>query len=65
MTRRPTAHIVDIEAVACVRNLQYRFSIVINSNYCLEVPYLLNSLFTCQLRLFCFRFYFLLLPFGE
>jgi len=32
-------------------------SIVINSSYCLEVAFLLNSLFTCELRLFCFRFY--------
>ena len=39
-------------------------TIVIYSS-CLEVPYLLNLLFTGQLRLFCFRFYLLLLPFGE
>jgi len=40
-------------------------SIVVNSSYCLEVDYLLNSLFTCHLHLFCFHFYLLLLPFGE
>jgi len=33
-------------------------NIVINSSYCLEVAYLLNSLFICHLRLFCFAFNF-------
>jgi len=39
--------------------------VVINSSYCLEVVSLVKVLVFCHLRVLCFCFYLLLLPFGE